>query len=110
MLVAPLLSLLAHAFTHDHHAVVTQSADDGFGDAAARGQLAHARLVGDGVDDVGRCSRTQILGADDADRSRRILQFCLASDARHYYLVQFQMAEEHVRGVIGVVMLRIFHI
>jgi hypothetical protein len=53
MFVAPLLAFLTHAFAHHHYAVVAQASDDGFRDAAARGQLADTRLVGNGVDDVG---------------------------------------------------------
>ena len=52
MFVTPLLSFLAHALAHHHHAVVAQSADDGLRDAAARRQLADTRLVGYGIDDI----------------------------------------------------------
>ena len=35
VLVAPLLSFLAYTFTHDHYAVIAQSADDRFRNTAA---------------------------------------------------------------------------
>ena len=53
VLVAPLLAFLPHALAHDDDAVVAQPADDGLRDTAASGQLAHAGLMGYGVDDVG---------------------------------------------------------
>ena len=53
MLVAPLLTLLAHAFAHNHYAIVAQTANDGFGDATTRGKLTYAWLMRNGIDDVG---------------------------------------------------------
>ena len=97
--VAPLLAFLPDTLAHDHYAVVAQSADDGFRDAAACGQLGHARQVGDGVDDVRRGRRAQFLRTDDADGCRGVLQLRVARDAGNYEFVEFQMAEEHVGRV-----------
>ena len=102
--VAPLLTFLAHALAHHHHAVVSQSADDGFRDAAARRQLAHARLMADGVDDVRRGRRPEHLWRNDAHRCRRQLQLRVARHARHRYFVQVQMAEEYVRRVLRIML------
>ena len=105
VLVAPLLALLSDAVAHDHHAVVAQSADDGLRDAAARGQLCHAGLVGYGVNDVGSRRGAQLLRSHQADGRRRVLQLGVARDARHHQFVQLQVAEEHVGRVVGVMLL-----
>ena len=73
VLVAPLLSFLPDALVHDDDAVVAQSANDGFRDAAARGDLRHSRLTGNGIDDVGGCRLPQLLSRDDGDGSRGVL-------------------------------------
>ena len=102
--VAPLLTFLAHTLAHHHHAVVTQSADDGFRYAAARRQLAHARLVADGVDDVRRGRSPEHLWRNDAHRCRCQLQLRVARHTRHRHFVQVQMAEEYVRRVLSIML------
>ena len=99
MLVAPLLPFLAHALVHHDNAVVAQSADNGFRYAATRRNLRHARLVGYGVYDVGRCRLAQFLARHDGDWCRRVLQLGVARHTRHHHLVQFQVTVEHVRRV-----------
>ena len=54
VLVAPLLTFLTYTFAHDYYAVIAQSADDGFRNTTASGELAHAWLMGDGINDIGR--------------------------------------------------------
>ena len=108
VLVAPLLTFLAHTLAHHHHAVVTQSADDGFRDAAARRQLVHTRLMTDGVDDVRRGRRPEHLWRNDAHRCRCQLQLRVARHARHRYFVQVQMAEEYVRRVLRMIMFIVY--
>ena len=104
MFVAPLLTLLANILAHHHYTIVAQSANDGLRDAATRSQLTDARLVTDGVDDVGRCRCAQYLWRDDAYGSRRVLQLCIARYARHCHFVQIQMAEEYVGRILRMVM------
>ena len=102
VLVAPLLTFLPDTFTHHHHAVVSQSADDGFSDAAACSQLGHAGLVCYGVNDIRCCRRPQFLWTDDADGCCGVLQFRVTCHACYYQLVQFQVAEKNVRRVLVV--------
>ena len=105
VLVAPLLTFLAHTFAHHHHAVVSQSADDGLRDGTTRRQLGNTRQFGYGVNDVCRCRRTQFLRTDNADGCRGILQLRVASDTRYHQLVQLQVTEEYIRRVLLVVMM-----
>ena len=93
VLVAPLLSFLAHTFAYHHHAVVAQSADDGFRNAAARSQLTDTWLVGNGVDDVGRGRRPEHLRCYDAHGCSGVLQLRVARHTRHRQFAQLQMAE-----------------
>ena len=102
VLVAPLLALLAHAVAYDDDAVVAQSADDGFRDAATCGQLAHARQVGYGVDDVSRRRSAQLLRAHEADGGCGVLHLGVARNTGHHQLVQLQVPEEDVSGVFAV--------
>ena len=99
VLVAPLLTFLAHAVAHDDDAVVAQSADDGFRDGTARGELRQSGQVADGIDDIGRGGGVQLLMADHGNGGRGVLQLGVAGDAGHHDIVQFQMAEEHVGRV-----------
>ena len=100
MFVAPLLTFLSDTLTHHYHAVVAQSADDGFRYTAARGQLRQSRLVGNGVDDVRRGRRTQSLRSDDANGRCGVLQLRVAGDTRDNELVQFQMTEKYIRRIL----------
>ena len=100
MLIAPLLTFLPHTLAHHDDAVVAQSSDDGFRDAAARRDLCHTRLVGDGVDDVGRGGLSEFLARNDRDGSSRVLQFRISSHASHRHLVQLQVAIEYVGRVL----------
>ena len=97
--VAPLLAFLPYAFIHDDDAVISKAADDGLGDATARGNLCNTRLLGDGVDDVRGGGLPQFLARDNGDRSRRVLQLCISCDACHYQLIKLQVTEEYVGGV-----------
>ena len=53
VLVAPLLSLLAHAVGNNDYTVITQSTDNGLGNAAAGAHLRHAGQLGHRVNNVG---------------------------------------------------------
>ena len=64
MLIAPLLSFLAYAVGHADDTIVAQASDDGFRDAAACGDLVHARLFGHSIDDVAGCSLVERLLSD----------------------------------------------
>ena len=103
MFVTPLLTFLSHTLTHHHHPVVTKSADNGFGDAAASCQLADAWLAGDGINDVSRGSRFQHLRRYDAHRGGSMFHFRVASHTRHRQFIQLQMAEKHVGRVVRMI-------
>ena len=53
VLIAPLLAFLPYTLAHDDDSIIAQTTDDGFGDSAACGQLAHAWLMGNGIYDIG---------------------------------------------------------
>ena len=99
MFVAPLLTFLSYALAHHDDTVVSQSADDRFGDAAARSNLRHTRLVGYGVDDIGRGGLSQLLAGDNRDGGCRVFEFGVACHTRHHQFVQFQVTEKHIRRV-----------
>ena len=88
VLVAPLLALLADAVVDHDDAVVAQASDDGLRDAAARGELAHAGLMGHGVDDVGRGRFLQLAGSDHAHGRGRTGNERAARQAAHHHLAQ----------------------
>ena len=104
MFVTPLLTLLSDALVHHDDAVVAQSADDGFGDAAAGGNLRDAGLFGDGVDDICRGGLSQLLSGYDRDGGCGVLQLCVTRNACHHQFVQFQMLIEHISGVVRMYM------
>ena len=52
MLITPLLAFLTDTVVDDKHTVVTQSTDDGFGNATARADLGNTGLFGNGINDV----------------------------------------------------------
>ena len=66
--VAPLLAFLTDAVAHHEHPVVAQSAYHRFRDASARGNLCHARLLRQGVYDVGGGCGHELARRDDAHR------------------------------------------
>ena len=105
MFVTPLLAFLTHTFAYHYDAVITQSAYDRFRYAAASGNLADTRLMSQRIDDVGGCRRLQLLWVDDAYGGGGIFQFCVARNTCHHHFVQVQMAEEHIRRVILVIMI-----
>ena len=88
VLVAPLLAFLADAIGHNHHPVIAQAADNRFGNGAAGGNLAYARLPGDGADDVGGSTRLQIDGLNDRDGRRYFFQMDLARETCDYHGIQ----------------------
>ena len=100
VLVAPLLSLLAHTLAHHYHAVVSQSANDRFRYAAACRQLAYTWLTAYGIHYVCRRSRAQHLWCYYAHWRCRVFQLCVARHARNHQLVQLQVTEENVCRVL----------
>ena len=88
VLVAPLLSLLADAVVDGHDAVVAQSANHGFRDAAAGGNLRYARLPGDGVDNVGGRGDLQLALAQNAHRNGEVFLLGIARQTGYYHFVQ----------------------
>ena len=99
VLVSPLLAFLTDAIVHHHHAVITQSADHGLGDAAAGGNGAQTRLGRQRINDIGRSAPHQISGPNHRDRSGCMFDFGIAGQAGYHYFIQFQMPEKEVGGV-----------
>ena len=105
--VAPLLTLLTHTFAHHHDAVVAQSADDRFRDAAACCQLADARLVSDGIDDICRSRGSQHLRCHDTYGGCGVFQLGIARHTRHRQFIQLQMTEKNICRILRMMMFTI---
>ena len=96
VLVAPLLSFLADAVVHNSHAVITQSAYNGFGYAAARSNLTNARLMGNGIDDVGGGLRLQLALGNHRHGGRHFVKTALAGEPGNGNLVQPEVLIIHI--------------
>ena len=100
VLIAPLLALLPHTVADGDYAVEAKTTNHGFRYAAARSDLCHTGLLGNGINQIGGCRRLQVTVADEAYGCRRMAQACLACQSCYYDFVQFQMLEEDV-GRVG---------
>ena len=99
VLVAPLLPLLAHAVGNNDHTVISQSADDGLGNAAAGTHLRHTRQLGHRINDVGGRSHAQAVTVNDSYRHRHVLHLYCTGRTGDDHLFQFYVAKEHVGRV-----------
>ena len=97
--VAPLLAFLTNAIVDDHNAVVAQPTDDGFRDAASRGDLRHAWLLGDGIYQIGGRQLVQFLGMKHQNGHGCLFHFHVAHGTCHRHFLQFQMPEKHIGRV-----------
>ena len=88
MLVAPLVTFLSDAVADHDEPVEAQSSDDWFGDAATGRDLSYARLMAQGVDDVGRSRSSQLVGCDNALGNRGVSLHCSAREPGHNNFVE----------------------
>ena len=107
VLVAPLLALLADTVVDHQHAVVAHSANDGFGDAPARGDLRNTRIFGDGIDDIAKGECLQSLRRDDIHRDGAVAELCVARETRDHNFRQVNTGVRMIVLLVIVVSLRL---
>ena len=88
VLVAPLLAFLPYAVGDHQHPVVAHAADHRLGDAPAGGDLRHAGLFGQRVNQIGRGLAPKDFGRDNGDRGRGVPLGLGAGEACHHHLAQ----------------------
>lgn len=98
--VTPLLAFLAETVGNDDDPVVAEAADDGFGDAAAGGDLAYAGLPGNGVYDVAGGVGTDGSGIQHADGCGGFTEFAVAGQAGDHHLFQVEMARKYIGRIL----------
>ena len=97
--VAPLLPFLPDAVRHHYHAVVAEAPDDGFCDAAARGDGAQAGFTRNGIDNVGGCAGLQLRRGNHGNRGGCLFDAGVSRHACNDHFSQLQVPEKDVGGI-----------